>query len=83
MDYNSDQLGIKLGTASQARSQGGRRGEEREGEMQEEDSPSTRLKQVQFALNNNMLFLMLYLKTTGLKSSSFHRFYIESSQQNF
>ena len=33
-------------------------------------------------LTENVPFLVLYLKTTGLKSSSFHHFYVERQYHN-
>ena len=43
--------------------------------------PPAQLKQVQFALNRKQAFLMLS-STACLKTSSFHRFYVERQYHN-
>ena len=41
-----------------------------------------RLKQAQFALNRKHAFFDAMPETTGLKSSSFHHFYVERHYHN-
>ena len=48
----------------------------------ERTPPPSRHKQVQLALNRKNAFFMLCLKTTGLKSCSFHYFYLQGQYHN-